>query len=70
MEKQKTSLEKIFDFLVKLSASLFFISIFLKVWIADEHQWILNRIWVSSLIIFLGSLFMFGLCCYKSDNNG
>jgi hypothetical protein len=68
MKKQetKTPLEKLFDFLGKSSAVIFFITILLKVWTDDENQWILNRIWLSALIVFFASIILFGLCCYKS----
>ena len=66
MKKQKTFLEQLFDFLGKSSATIFFITIFLKVWTENENQWILNRIWLSSLIVFFASFILFGLCCYKS----
>jgi predicted neutral ceramidase superfamily lipid hydrolase len=66
MKEQKTFLEKIFDFLGKSSATVFFFTILLKVWTDDENQWILNRIWLSALIVFFASIILSVLCCYKS----
>lgn len=66
-KKQKTSLELLLDFLGKMSATTFFIAILMKVWTEEDIQWILNRIWLSALIIFFASFFLFGLCYYDSE---
>lgn len=65
-KETKPFFEQLFDFLGKSSAVIFFITILLKVWTDDENQWILNRIWLSSLIVFFASIILFGLCYYKS----
>ena len=65
--KQKTFLEKLFDFTGQTSATFFFFFLFLKIWVDDEYQWILNRLWLSCLVIFIASLVLYGLFCYKAD---
>jgi hypothetical protein len=66
--KEKTFFEKLLDLLGQTSATLFFIFIFLKIWINEEYQWILNRLWLSCLVIFIACIVLYGLFCYKGDN--
>ena len=68
IEKQKSGLEKFLNFIATMSILSFFLSLLAKVWTPEECQWILNRIWLSSIIVLLLSIVLYGLCCYKPEH--
>ena len=68
MKKQKTQVEKTLDLLGTASIIVFFSSIILKIWTEDDIQWILNRLWLTSLLIFIFILVFYGFVIHKPDD--
>lgn len=65
MKKQKTQVEKTLDLLGTASIIVFFSSIILKIWTEDDVQWILNRLWLTSLLIFIFILVFYGFVIHE-----
>jgi len=68
MKKQKTQIEKTLDLLGTASIIVFFSSIILKIWTEEDVQWILNRLWLTSLLVFIFILFIYGFVIYESKD--
>lgn len=68
MKKQKTQVEKTLDLLGTASIIVFFSSIILKIWTEDDIQWILNRLWLTSLLIFIFILVFYGFVIHEPDD--
>ena len=68
MKKQKTQFEKTLDLLATASLIVFFSSIILKIWTEDDVQWILNRLWLTSLLIFIFILVFYGFVIHEPDD--
>ena len=64
--KEKTTIEKFLDFLGAISIIVFFSSLILKVWLPDDIQYLLNRLWLTALLVFLFIFIFYGFFCYKS----
>ena len=66
--KQKTQVEKTLDLIGTASIIVFFSSIILKIWTEDDIQWILNRLWLTSLLIFIFILVFYGFVIHKPED--
>lgn len=64
--KQKTPIEKFLDFLGAICIIVFFGSLILKIWLSDEIQYLLNRLWLTALLTFFFIIIFYGFVCYKS----
>ena len=69
MKKQKTQIEKTLDFLGTISIIVFFSSIILKIWTEEDIQWILNRFWLTSLLVFIFILVFYGFVIHEPKDN-
>lgn len=69
--KPKTGLEIFLDFLGAICIMVFFGSLILKIWLPDEVQYLLNRLWLTSLIafFFIFIIVFYGFVCYKSSSD-
>ncbi len=65
-EKLKTPIEKFLDFLGAICIIVFFGSIILKIWLPDDVQYLLNRLWLTALLTFFFIIIFYGFVCYKS----
>lgn len=68
MKKQKTQVEKTLDLIGTASIIVFFSSIILKIWTEDDIQWILNRLWLTSLLIFIFILVFYGFVIHEPED--
>lgn len=68
-DKIKTPWEKILDFLGTICIIVFFCSLILKIWLSDDIQYFLNRLWLTSLIAFFFIIVFYGFVCYKSSSD-
>ena len=66
--KQKTQVEKTLDLIGTASIIVFFSSIILKIWAEDDIQWILNRLWLTSLLIFIFILVFYGFVIHEPED--
>ena len=66
--KQKTQVEKTLDLIGTASIIVFFSSIILKIWTEDNIQWILNRLWLTSLLIFIFILVFYGFVIHEPED--
>ena len=66
--KQKTQVEKTLDLIATASIIVFFLSIILKIWTEDDIQWILNRLWLTSLLIFIFILVFYGFVIHEPED--
>jgi uncharacterized membrane protein len=69
MKKEKNLIEKTLDFLGTISIIVFFISLILKIWMNSDVQWILNRMWLTSLVVFAFIFVFYGFVLYKPKDN-
>ena len=69
MKKEKKLIEKTLDFLGTISIIVFFISWILKIWMNSDVQWILNRMWLTSLVVFAFIFVFYGFVLYKPKDN-
>ena len=53
------------DFLGAICIIVFFGSLILKIWLPDEVQYLLNRLWLTALLTFLFIIIFYGFICYK-----
>jgi uncharacterized membrane protein YqjE len=66
-EKETTYFESLLNLLALISILSFFITIILKIWINEDYQWILNRILLTSIVLLIGSVSVYGLWFYESN---
>ena len=69
MCKQKTILEKSLDFLGNICIIVFFGSLILKIWLDDDVQYLLNRLWLTSLLTLFFIVIFYGFSMHKSSSN-
>ncbi len=67
-QKEKTPIEKFLDFLGAICIIVFFGSLILKIWLPDDIQYLLNRLWLTALLTFFFIIIFYGFALYKSPS--
>lgn len=49
-----------------IAACILFIT---KIWIGDNYQYLINRLLLSDLVLFITCMILYGLCCYKKPED-
>lgn len=62
-------MEKFLDFLGTICIIVFFGSLILKIWLPEDIQYFLNRLWLTALVTFFFIIIFYGFVYYKSSSN-
>jgi hypothetical protein len=63
----KKIIEKTMDILGAICIIVFFSSIILKIWSEDDIKWILDRLWKTSLLLFIFIFVIYGFFIYEKE---
>ena len=69
LKNKKTLTDKFYDSVAIMCIIVFFGSIILKIWLPDEVQYILNRLWLTSLTTFFFIYIIYAFTMQKFSND-